>query len=98
MATASKNAGLFRFLLRTGLTDGTLGNLPRLRMAGHNRPRRHGRCAGHPQRPQPQTVAPHTQWVGSLSSEASIEMLSLLKELSVYKAMDEDYRAGAKGR
>ena len=25
-------------------------------------------------------------------------MLSLLKELSVYKSMDEDYAAGAKGR
>jgi len=25
-------------------------------------------------------------------------MLTLLKELSVYKAMDEDYKAGAKGR
>jgi hypothetical protein len=33
-----------------------------------------------------------------MSSEASNEMLSLLKELSVYKAMDEEYRAGAKGR
>jgi hypothetical protein len=33
-----------------------------------------------------------------MSSEASIEMLSLLKELSVYNAMDEDYKAGAKGR
>ena len=33
-----------------------------------------------------------------MSGEASIEMLSLLKELSVYRAMDEDYKAGAKGR
>jgi len=33
-----------------------------------------------------------------MSSEASNEMLSLLKELSVYKVMDEEYRAGAKGR
>jgi hypothetical protein len=33
-----------------------------------------------------------------MSSETSKEMLSLLKELSVYKAMDEDYRAGAQGR
>lgn len=31
-----------------------------------------------------------------MSSESSNEMLSLLKELSVYKAMDEDYIAGAK--
>jgi hypothetical protein len=36
--------------------------------------------------------------LGCMSSEASNEMLSLLKELSVYKAMDEDYRAGAQGR
>jgi len=33
-----------------------------------------------------------------MSSDASNEMLSLLKELSVYKAFDEDYRAGAKDR
>ena len=33
-----------------------------------------------------------------MSGEASIEMLSLLKELSVYKAMDADYEVGAKGR
>ena len=33
-----------------------------------------------------------------MSSEASNDMLSLLKELSVYKVMDEEYRAGAKGR
>jgi hypothetical protein len=33
-----------------------------------------------------------------MSSDASKEMLSLLKELSVYKAMDDDYRAGAGGR
>ena len=33
-----------------------------------------------------------------MSSEASNEMLSLLKELAVYKTMDEDYEAGAKGR
>jgi hypothetical protein len=32
-----------------------------------------------------------------MSSEGSIDMLSLLKELSVYKSMDEDYAAGAKG-
>ncbi len=33
-----------------------------------------------------------------MSSEASNEMLTLLKELSVYEAMDRDYRAGVKGR
>jgi len=33
-----------------------------------------------------------------MSSDASNEMLSLLKELSVYKAMDEEYNAGARGR
>ncbi len=33
-----------------------------------------------------------------MSSDASIEMLSLLKELSVYKAMDEEYMAGDKGQ
>jgi len=33
-----------------------------------------------------------------MSSEASNEMLSLLKELSVYRVMDEEYGAGAKGR
>jgi len=33
-----------------------------------------------------------------MSSEASNEMLSLLKELSVYRVMDEEYTAGAKGR
>jgi hypothetical protein len=33
-----------------------------------------------------------------MSSDASNEMLSLLKELSIYKVMDEDYRAGAQGR
>jgi len=33
-----------------------------------------------------------------MSNDASNEMLSLLKELSVYKAMDEEYRAGARGR
>ena len=33
-----------------------------------------------------------------MSSERSEQMLGLLKELSVYKAMDEDYRAGSKGR
>ncbi len=33
-----------------------------------------------------------------MSSEASNEMLSLLKELSVYNPMDEDYKAGARGR
>ena len=33
-----------------------------------------------------------------MSGDASNEMLSLIKELSVYKAMDEEYRAGAKGR
>jgi hypothetical protein len=33
-----------------------------------------------------------------MSSEGSEQMLTLLKELSVYKAMDEDYQAGPKGR
>jgi hypothetical protein len=33
-----------------------------------------------------------------MSREASDAMLILLKELSVYKAMDEDYGAGLKGR
>ena len=33
-----------------------------------------------------------------MSSEASNEMLNLLKELSVYKAMDNDYGVGVKGR
>lgn len=33
-----------------------------------------------------------------MSSEGSEQMLHLLKELSVYKAMDEDYRAGAKAQ
>ena len=33
-----------------------------------------------------------------MSSDASNEMLSLLKELSVYKAMDEDYIAAQKVR
>ena len=32
-----------------------------------------------------------------MSSEGSEQMLGLLKELSVYKAMDEDYRAGSRG-
>ena len=31
-----------------------------------------------------------------MSSEGSEQMLGLLKELSVYKAMDEDYADGAK--
>jgi hypothetical protein len=31
-----------------------------------------------------------------MSSEGPEAMLSLLKELSVYNAMDEDYKAGAK--
>ncbi len=33
-----------------------------------------------------------------MSSDGSSEMLNLLKELSVYKVMDEEYRAGARGR
>jgi hypothetical protein len=33
--------------------------------------------------------------VDYMSSERSDQMLSLLKELSVYKAMDEDYRGGS---
>ena len=33
-----------------------------------------------------------------MSSDASNEMPSLLKELSIYKVTDEDYRAGAQGR
>ena len=32
-----------------------------------------------------------------MSSEESEQMLTLLKELSVYKALDGDYEAGAKG-
>jgi hypothetical protein len=32
-----------------------------------------------------------------MSSEGSEQMLTLLKELSVYKAMDEDYRGGFAG-
>ena len=33
-----------------------------------------------------------------MSSEGSVDILSLLKELSVYKSLDEDYAAGPKGR
>jgi iron-sulfur cluster repair protein YtfE (RIC family) len=33
-----------------------------------------------------------------MSSEGSELMLGLLKELSVFKTMDEDYSAGPKGR
>ena len=33
-----------------------------------------------------------------MSSDGSEQMMGLLKELSVYKAMDEDYTAGPKGR
>jgi hypothetical protein len=33
-----------------------------------------------------------------VGNEVSEQMLGLLKELSVYKAMDEDYQAGHKGR
>ena len=33
-----------------------------------------------------------------MSSEGSDQMLTLLKELSVYKAMDEDYRDGSGNR
>ncbi len=33
-----------------------------------------------------------------MSTEGSEQMLSLLKELSIFKAMDEDYKAGPKGR
>jgi hypothetical protein len=33
-----------------------------------------------------------------MSSEGSDHMLTLLKELSVYKAMDEDYRAGSRSK
>jgi hypothetical protein len=33
-----------------------------------------------------------------MSREGSEQMLSLLKELAVFKAMDQDYRAGPKGR
>ncbi len=32
-----------------------------------------------------------------MSSEGSAIMLSLLKELSVFKALDQEYQAGAKG-
>jgi hypothetical protein len=32
-----------------------------------------------------------------MSTEGSEQMLSLLKELSVFKALDEDYQAGPKG-
>ncbi len=33
-----------------------------------------------------------------MSSEGSEQVLTLLKELSVYKAMDEDYRGGSGGK
>ena len=33
-----------------------------------------------------------------MRSEGSEQMLTLLKELSVYKALDEGYKAGPKGR
>jgi hypothetical protein len=33
-----------------------------------------------------------------MSTEGSKQMLTLIKELSVFKAMDEDYKAGPKGR
>ena len=33
-----------------------------------------------------------------MSSEGSEQTLRLLKELAVFKAMDEDYRAGPKGQ
>ena len=33
-----------------------------------------------------------------MSREGSEQMLSLLKELAVFKVMDQDYRAGPKGR
>ena len=33
-----------------------------------------------------------------MSREGSEQMLSLLKELAVFKDMDQDYRAGPKGR
>jgi hypothetical protein len=33
-----------------------------------------------------------------MSNEASERMLGLLKELSVFKGLDEDYRAGPKGQ
>ena len=33
-----------------------------------------------------------------MSSDGSEQMMGLLKELSVYKALDEDYCAGPKGR
>lgn len=36
--------------------------------------------------------------VGYMSSEGSDQMLTLLKELSVYKAMDKDYRSGSVGQ
>jgi hypothetical protein len=32
-----------------------------------------------------------------MKSEESEQMLTLIKELSVFKAMDEDYKAGPKG-
>lgn len=35
---------------------------------------------------------------GLMSSEESEQMLGLLKELSVYKTMDEDYGVGPKGQ
>jgi len=35
---------------------------------------------------------------GRMSSDGSEQMLGLLKELSVYKALDEDDRAGPRGR
>ena len=36
--------------------------------------------------------------VARMSSEGSEQVLGLLKELSVYKALDEDYRAGSRRR
>ena len=36
--------------------------------------------------------------IGDMSSDGSDQMLTLLKELSVYKAMDEEYRGGSGNR
>jgi len=42
--------------------------------------------------------AEYSQEDRRMSRDASNEMLSLLKELSVYKSLNEEYMAGARGR
>lgn len=63
----------------------------------------HGRSTGHSERAAPEATAPDAvqpqltiEKVGLMSSEGSEQMLGLLKELSVYKVMDDDYADGAK--